>query len=535
MAETYKIVGCYAQTEMGHGSDVQNLETIAEFDLKTDEFILSSPTLTSAKMWPGDLGIFSTHALVFAQLKMGSIHHGVHPFLVPIRDLEKHEPFEGVEVGDIGPKFGYGTKDNGFLRLNKVRIPRDHMLMKYAKVTRNGEFKRVGNPRVLYGVMMEIRSNFAINSFRQLGLSLTVAIRYSLVRTQFMDDNKKERKILDFQLQQEKLFPLLAQFYAMAFAGQKFRSMVEKNSINIGNNDFSSLQETHIALSGAKAYCTSTIFLGNEKCRLSCGGHGFSHYSGLVSLHQDAAANCTLEGENTVMFLQVAKYMMKILNRLNKKQSIPEDFEYLHSATQLLSEKCHAENESEVSSIDTLRKLLIVNVFYLLKHCEQIMIENYKAGKSNKETIDKKIGIFLVEAARAHSIFFTFKCFSDDLRKIQDENIRTIMTNLCKLYAIHEILEKPLSIIESCYLKNVQIKLLQRVKEKIFIDIRPYALVLVDAILFSDNTLRSALGTYNGNVYETMFDWAQNKNSFNAADGMEHILKLKNVVPLTKL
>ena len=40
----------------------------------------------------------------------------------------------GVEVGDIGPKFGYGTNDNGYLRLNNVRILRENMLMRYSKV-----------------------------------------------------------------------------------------------------------------------------------------------------------------------------------------------------------------------------------------------------------------------------------------------------------------------------------------------------------------------------------------------------------------
>ena len=41
----------------------------------------------------------------------------------------------GVTVGDIGPKLGYFGMDNGFLRLNNVRIPRDQMLMRYSKVS----------------------------------------------------------------------------------------------------------------------------------------------------------------------------------------------------------------------------------------------------------------------------------------------------------------------------------------------------------------------------------------------------------------
>lgn len=68
LCDTLEMIGCYAQTEVGHGSDVQSLETIAEFDSKTDEFIINSPTITSAKFWPGDLGIYANYAMVFARL-----------------------------------------------------------------------------------------------------------------------------------------------------------------------------------------------------------------------------------------------------------------------------------------------------------------------------------------------------------------------------------------------------------------------------------------------------------------------------------
>ena len=40
----------------------------------------------------------------------------------------------GVTLGDIGPKFGFSSNDNGFLKLENVRIPRDHMLMNNAQV-----------------------------------------------------------------------------------------------------------------------------------------------------------------------------------------------------------------------------------------------------------------------------------------------------------------------------------------------------------------------------------------------------------------
>ena len=50
--ESGAIIGCYAQTEMGHGSDVAGLETTATYIVETEEFELDSPTLTSTKWWP---------------------------------------------------------------------------------------------------------------------------------------------------------------------------------------------------------------------------------------------------------------------------------------------------------------------------------------------------------------------------------------------------------------------------------------------------------------------------------------------------
>jgi acyl-CoA oxidase len=75
-------MGCYAQTELGHGSNVAQLETTATFDQSTDEFVINSPTLTSAKYWPGDLGRFCTHAVVFARLLVKGKDYGVNAFMV---------------------------------------------------------------------------------------------------------------------------------------------------------------------------------------------------------------------------------------------------------------------------------------------------------------------------------------------------------------------------------------------------------------------------------------------------------------------
>lgn len=60
-------LGCYAQTELGHGSNVAGIETTATLDQSTDEFVIHSPTVTSTKYWPGGLGLWANHAVVFAK------------------------------------------------------------------------------------------------------------------------------------------------------------------------------------------------------------------------------------------------------------------------------------------------------------------------------------------------------------------------------------------------------------------------------------------------------------------------------------
>jgi hypothetical protein len=58
-AENFEIFGSYAQTELGHGSNVQGIETTAMFDEETDEFVINSPNISSTKYWIGATGMLN--------------------------------------------------------------------------------------------------------------------------------------------------------------------------------------------------------------------------------------------------------------------------------------------------------------------------------------------------------------------------------------------------------------------------------------------------------------------------------------------
>ena len=62
-------------------------------------------------------------AIVYAKTIVDGKKVGVYPFIVEIRDRKTRQLYDGVEVGDIGPKLGYNTKDNGFMRFNNYKIP----------------------------------------------------------------------------------------------------------------------------------------------------------------------------------------------------------------------------------------------------------------------------------------------------------------------------------------------------------------------------------------------------------------------------
>ena len=64
-----------------------------------------------------------------------------------IRDLKTRKPLPGVDVGEMGPKYGFTTNPNGFIRFSNFRVPKDSLLCRYLEISKDGLKKR-GNEKI---------------------------------------------------------------------------------------------------------------------------------------------------------------------------------------------------------------------------------------------------------------------------------------------------------------------------------------------------------------------------------------------------
>ncbi|KAK9274523.1 hypothetical protein L1049_021772 [Liquidambar formosana] len=402
LAYKMQIIGCYAQTELGHGSNVQGLETTATFDPETDEFIIHSPTLTSSKWWPGGLGKISTHAVVYARLITDGRDHGVHGFIVQLRSLDDHSSLPGITVGDIGMKFGngaYNTMDNGVLRFDHVRIPRDQMLMRVSQVTREGKYRQSDVPRQLvYGTMVYVRQTIVSDASCALSRAVCIATRYSAVRRQFGSQNGgQETQVIDYKTQQSRLFPLLASAYAFRFVGEWLKWLYTDVTQRLQANDFSTLPEAHACTAGLKSLTTTATADGIEECRKLCGGHGYLCSSGLPELFAVYVPACTYEGDNVVLLLQVARFLMKTVSQLGSAKQPVGTTAYMGRVEHLLKCRCDVQKAE-----DWLQPSVVMEAFEARAARMSVACAQNLSKFASPEEGFAELSADLVEAAVAH-------------------------------------------------------------------------------------------------------------------------------------
>lgn len=534
-AENYRAIGCYAQTELGHGSNVRGLETTATWNPADRTFTLHSPHLTASKWWIGSLGRTANHAVVMAQLVIEGKLYGPHPFVCQIRDLETHEPLEGVHVGDIGPKFGYNTMDNGFLLLNQVKIPHINMLARFSRVDpETNKYVKPSSPSLVYGTLTWVRSNIVLQSGGVLARGVTIATRYASVRRQFQDrdapaDASGENQVLNYTMVQFRLLPLLASTFALHFTGKAMMALYQENQKKMNANAGKAadanrgagpeethsgsdlLADLHATSCGLKALGSTIAAEGLEVCRRACGGHGYSSFGGIGAWYADYLPTTTWEGDNFMLSQQVARYLLKSARAVLQGNAPNNDTTRIFT-TFLAKQDMGAAHDVLCSDSDLVASFAWRTSFLTFEALKHRSVEK---NSWNSLLVD------FWRLSTAHSQYLVVKNFydalqSESLRYELDATTIDVLQKLFRLFAL-STLEKEASEFYSSAAVTVRQIQLARTKSvmKLLEEIRPHALRLVDAWNFPDWQLDSSLGRKDGKVYENMFYRASELNPLN--------------------
>ncbi|KAI8984227.1 acyl-CoA dehydrogenase/oxidase C-terminal [Mycotypha africana] len=534
----HEIIGCYAQTELGHGSNVQGLETTATYIPETNEFEVHSPTLTSSKWWIGGLGKAANYAVVMARLITNGKDYGPHPFCVQIRSLKDHTPLRGITVGDIGPKFGFNAVDNGFIMFDHYRVPHIALLAKYSQVKPDsGEYVKPPNAKLSYGTMVYVRANIVMGVRYALAKAATIAVRYSAIRQQFVDaanpkkwnNNVIETPVLDYTMQQYRLLPIIAAAYACFFTGREMYRLYELNQSEIQKGNFGLLADLHASSSGLKSLATTMAVESIEDCRRACGGHGYSMFSGLGQFYQDYLPNVTWEGDNYILTQQTARYLLKTFRNVVAGKAEPSEhnqtINYLAAYLQNSNAKCPASTTS-----DFLNPELILSAFAFraARGIAQLAEQLDRHGKSWNSML---VEIRAISNAHCQFMFVRnfFVALQNDvsLSASGNKSLLQILKTLAALFALH-IMEKELSeFLLSGYINASQSIMLKQQVIELLGQIRSEAVGLVDAFALPDYYLHSALGRYDGQVYESMTKMAEKEplNHTQVVDGYDTCIK----------
>ncbi|CAP27866.1 Protein CBG07946 [Caenorhabditis briggsae] len=525
-AQRREIIGCYAQTEMGHGTNLRALETTATFDISTREFILNSPTITSLKWWPGALGKSANWSIVIANLIIKEHNYGPHPFMVQLRDEKSHEPLPGITVGDIGPKMAFNGADNGFLGFKNYRIPRENMLMRHSKVTSDGSYIKPPHAKIGYSSMVKVRSRMAMDQGLFLASALVIAVRYSAVRRQgYLEDKSREVKVLDYQTQQHRLFPSIARAYAFIFCGFETIRLYDQLLIDVQNGNTSGMADLHALTSGLKSVVTYQTGEGIEQARMACGGHGYSMASYISEYYGVAIAGCTYEGENMVMLLQLARYLVKSIEMIQngKSRELGPMVAYL------------AEKESEIDL--NLGPNEYLKVFeYAARNQTWRATEKFQklrnSGMSNEKAWNQA-SVELTRASRLHTRLYIMSTFINHVGSIVDQKVKGVLIDLLNVHVTYEVMD--IGIYVQGLLSSNQMDLIRNQLYVSLETIRPNAVSLVDSFQISDMQLRSVLGRRDGNVYENLFKWAKS-SPLNKTDVLPSVTQyLKPMMDKSKL
>lgn len=454
------LLGCFAMTEVGGGSDVQNLETTATFDRETGEFVVNTPTPSAEKAYIGNAARDGRMAAVFAQLITtaddgGELRHGVHCLLVPIRD-EAGNDLPGVRTSDHGPKGGLAGVDNGKIWFDDVRVPREALLDRFGAVDADGEYSSpidsVGARFfTMLGTLIRGRVSVGAAAGASARTALALAVRYSLVRRQFdHPETGKGIPLLEYREHQRRLMPRVARAYAFACAQNAI--ILELDEFEKNPEAFDEVRrremETHAA--GIKASVTAFANDTIIEARLACGGAGYMAENLLTEMRKDCDVFSTFEGDNVVLTQLVGKELLSSyaadFGDMDQRETVAFA---LSTAVDVVQEKARASTlwQKLVDAVTDREHTDLLdrgNQLQLLVDREEHLLETVarRLRKAQGQDGSAAFKVFnsaqdhLLQAGRAHMDSWVFARFAEAVEACEDPEAREVLGMLCDLYVL---------------------------------------------------------------------------------------------------
>ena len=530
-AYSLKDYGCFGMTELGHGSNVAAVETIATYDKATGGFILNSPTPTSAKWWIGAAANTANRSVIFAQLMMEGVNRGVHVFAIPIRNYDTHEPLPGVIIGDCGHKASLDGIDNGFILFKDYHIDYDCLLDRLSQI-KGGKFKSsIKNKDKRLGVIMGglIRGRLAVVCDSEINSRncLTIALRFAALRKQF--GGTEEQSIINYQLHRYRLIPRLAQTLALRCGMKSLFRLYEvvrpKADIDLECDE---LNELHSMLSSVKAVSGWLGIQITQECREACGGLGFSAYSSISRYRGYQDIHTTWEGDNSVLIQQTAKFILKVLQKSFKGQKIaPPSLRFLKfDFEEVKKYKFVFTKREELEKSESLLELMEYRVNYLMHTSVLKLQENSMAAADMTEAWNNSQVFFIQDLARSFGELVIAREFVNFYKTLLEECKETggVMEKFFHLYAIDRIANSI-----SCYLEgplnSTQEKIVKESILKLSDELALVSLKVVDALAAPDKLLGSVIGASDGQAYTRMIQQVEAYPKVYSQPSWLHLIK----------
>jgi acyl-CoA oxidase len=351
-----------------------------------------------------------------------------------------------------------------------------------------------------------------------LARAVTIAVRYTSIRKQFRDrdasdPNSQEMAVLDYPTVQIRILPLLATTFALHYIGEAMYNLYINTRQRIEKGDFSDIAELHSTSSGLKSLCTMYAADGIETCRRALGGHGFHSGSGLIGISNDYLSKPTVEGDNWMITQQMASYLIKKIETIvERPNSQPKD-----QADELFQR--YLRERSQHSPVEIIRNGKVDNDAIVHAFRWRAADLSYRAFEA-RIVQGKKWNSLLIQLhklSRVYSEMILVVNFYKALGSLQlSAPTADVMRDLFRLFAIHTMESDSRSFATTNAVTNSS---LDALPDTILIlmteKIRPHAVKLVDAWAIPDYLLDSALGRYDGKVYEDLFDRAHRRNPLN--------------------